>query len=591
MTDMHSSDEPSQAEYGSDHIVEMMVALGIDKAAFNPGASFRGLHDSLINSPMGESIDIIECTHEEISVAIAHGYAKASGKPMAAIVHNVVGLQHATMAIFNAWIDRIPVFVIGATGPMDSARRRPHIDWMHTANVQGNLVRDYTKFDDQPGSIEAVKDSMMRAWRTMVNSPQGPVYVCMDTEIQERAAPAGLTVPDVSKYVTTTRVAPEHAAIDALARAMLAARSPVILAGSTGRNPEAVPALVEVAELLGVPVVSNEERLSFPTSHPLDLRGAESELLPQSDFVLALDVADFTARTSQVNQVTHDIDPILPASATVARIGLADLSVRSWTHDFYAMVPADHDVVADTSVALPMLADALRRYSSDKHRSVAAGRTAAMGKRHEELRAAWKVQASARSADNPISLAYLTHEVGRLTEGLDWVLACHSFNPWPLRLWDFEDPRQLSSGSGGGGVGYGIGGAIGVALANRGNGKLMIGLQGDGDLLYCTSALWTIAQQKLPMLIVMQNNRSYYNSEEHQIVTAEHRGRKVERAGIGTQIVDPPVDFATVARGFGLYGEGPITDPTELWPALERALKVVQDTGTAALVDVVTSAR
>jgi acetolactate synthase-1/2/3 large subunit len=160
-----SADYPSQAEFGSDYIVEIMQALGIEYVAFNPGATFRGLHDSIVNFQGGSGIQAVECTHEEISVAIAHRYARAVAKPMAAIVHDVVGLQQATMAIFNAWIDRVPVFVIGATGPMDSTRRRPRIDWIHTANVQGLQVRDYVKLDDQPASIQAVPESMLRGWR------------------------------------------------------------------------------------------------------------------------------------------------------------------------------------------------------------------------------------------------------------------------------------------------------------------------------------------------------------------------------------------------------------------------------------------
>src|SRR5438093_13088298 len=142
----------SSAEFGSDYIVEILRALGIEYAAFNPGSSFRGIHDSLVNFPGAGGPEIIECLHEEISVAIAHGYAKAAGRPMAAIAPNVLVLQHATMAIFNAWVDRVPLLVLGGTGPVDAMHRRPWIDWIHTAHVQGNLVRDFVKWDNQPTS-------------------------------------------------------------------------------------------------------------------------------------------------------------------------------------------------------------------------------------------------------------------------------------------------------------------------------------------------------------------------------------------------------------------------------------------------------
>jgi thiamine pyrophosphate-dependent acetolactate synthase large subunit-like protein len=584
-------DRPSQAEFGSDYVVELMRALGIRYASFNPGATFRGIHDSLVNFQGGSGIEVVECTHEEISVAVAHGYAKASGKPIAAIVHDVVGLQHASMAIFNAWVDRVPIFVLGATGPMDSTRRRPRIDWMHTANVQGNLVRDFVKFDDQPASIPAVPESMLRAWRTMLTEPQGPVYVCFDAEVQEGRAPEGLVVPDVSKLVQTTRIGPDPVAIELLARELLAAQTPVILTGLLGRNPEAVPALVELAELLGCPVLASDERLSFPTTHPLNLSGADKQVLAESDFVLALDVWDLQGRVTQLNRSTRVSQPIMRPGARVATINLADLIVRSWSHDFQALYPADLSIVADTALALPLLAEAIRRQAGSSQKQVAEQRGAAARERHLAMRASWRAQASGEHGSRPVSVAYLSSLVGEKVKNRDWMLAYHSFNPWPLRLWDFDNARQYASASGGAGVGYGIGGTIGVALAHRGDGKIIVDLQADGDLLYCTSALWTIAQQKLPILMVMQNNRSYYNSEEHAISMAEYRGRPIERAGVGTHIRNPEVDFSTVARGFGIHAEGPITDPADLGPAIDRALEIVTEEGVAALVDVVTAPR
>src|SRR5437016_11831401 len=162
------------AQYGSDLIVDALRALGIEYAALNPGATFRGLHDSLVNYGGNERPGIIQCCHEEIAVAVAHGYAKAAGKPMAAIVHDVVGLQHASMAIFNAWCDRTPILVMGGTGPMNTSKRRPWIDWIHTALVQGNWVRDFVKWDDQPVGIEAIPSSMMRGYRIAMSDPTGP---------------------------------------------------------------------------------------------------------------------------------------------------------------------------------------------------------------------------------------------------------------------------------------------------------------------------------------------------------------------------------------------------------------------------------
>src|SRR5207302_1064544 len=167
----------SQAEYGSDLVAEMIRSLEIPYVSLNPGASYRGIHDSFVNFA-GGGPEIVLCCHEEIAVAVAHGYARATGKPMVAAIHDVVGLQHATMGVYHAWCARLPVIVVGGTGPMAAENRRPNTDWLHTALVQGNAVRDYVKWDDQPASIAAIPESIMRAYRIAMTEPCGPVYLC-----------------------------------------------------------------------------------------------------------------------------------------------------------------------------------------------------------------------------------------------------------------------------------------------------------------------------------------------------------------------------------------------------------------------------
>jgi acetolactate synthase-1/2/3 large subunit len=579
----------SQAEFGSDFIVEMLGALGIEYAVFNPGATFRGLHDSIVN--FGEPrLKVVECTHEEISVAIAHGYAKASGKPAAAIVHNVVGLQHASMAIFNAWADRVPVLVLGGTGPMDTTRRRPWIDWIHTALVQGNLVRDFVKFDDQPASLAAVPESLMRAYRAMMTPPRGPVYVNFDADVQEDRVGEPPVIPDVGEYVRTTRMQADPAALEQLADWLVTAERLVVYADKFGRNQHAVSDLVELAELVGAAVITTDDALSFPTNHPLNLTGDERDQFKAADLILALDAWDLKKPLSILDRTTRTMVPIKRPECRVAEIGLKDLTVRSLVSDYQSLFPTQLSILADTSLAIPALTEQVRERLNGRASDARDARRAELTARHAQLHAAWWAQAEREADARPISVAYMSALVGRAIQKEDWVLGYHSFNPWPTRLWDFDQAYRYSSGSGGSGVGYGIGGAIGVALAHAGTGRIIVDLQADGDLLYNTGALWTVANQRLPMLMIMHNNRSYYNSEEHAERLAEHRGRPVENKGIGTKIVDPAVDFATVARGFGIYGEGPIENPADLAPAIERALAEVK-AGRPALVDVVTAPR
>src|SRR5882672_15427 len=205
--------KPSKAIYGSDLAVEVLRALGIRYIALNPGASYRGLHDSLVNFGPGEPPEIILCTHEEIVVALANGYTRATGAPMATALHNVVGLLHASMAIFNAWCDRTPMLNLGGGGPQDASLRRS-TDWVHTALVQGNLVRDFVKYDDQPYSLESVPESLLRAYRIATTEPKGPVYVFLDSRPPRAAhqhssvGPGGTPVPGAGGSRAQSRSAP-----------------------------------------------------------------------------------------------------------------------------------------------------------------------------------------------------------------------------------------------------------------------------------------------------------------------------------------------------------------------------------------------
>jgi acetolactate synthase I/II/III large subunit len=580
-------------QYGSDLIVDLLKALGIEYAAFNPGSSFRGLHDSIVNYGGNHRPEVIECCHEEISVALAHGYAKATGRPMVAIAHDIVGLQHASMAIFNAWCDRVPVLVLGGTGPMDLTKRRPWIDWIHTALVQGTLVRDYVKWDDQPHTLAAVPESLLRAYRIAVTEPQGPVYVCYDVDLQENALTAPIALPEPKHYAPPTPLAASTDAVQQAAEWLLQAQRPVIIADAVGRHPEATRSLAELAELLAIPVLDHGARFNIPNTHPLDCTGAEAELLPEADVVLALDVVDLFRALTHLERQTRTLQPLVSDAARIIHISLADFATRSWASDYQRLHRVDLPMAADTSVAIPQLLAACRdlmgRASSRTERY--AERFARLKAVHEAQRQRWRDRARELEGQNPLAPATVAATLWEVIKGRDWRLAAGTLSGWARRLWEWTEPQHYLGGSGGAGVGYAAGAALGAALADKGSGRLCVDLQSDGDLLACTSALWTAAHHQIPLLMVMHNNRSLYNSEEHAEEVARIRGRPVANKGIGTRLDEPPVDFATVARGFGIYAEGPVEDARTLRPALERALKVVAEEGRAALVDVVAQPR
>jgi acetolactate synthase-1/2/3 large subunit len=585
--------EKKQPQYGSDVVVDLMKAHEIEYAAFNPGATFRGIHDSIVNYGGNYKPEVIFCHHEEISVAVAHGYAKAKNKPMIAIAHNMVGLQHASMAIFNAYIDRVPIMVLGGTGPMNSKRRRPRIDWIHTALVQGNQVRDYTKWDDQPYSLADVPDSFIRGYRIATTEPMAPVYINYDADIQEGAIASPVEVPDISRYGAPAPMQANPEALRRAAEMLVNAQTPLIIADTLGRNPKTVAALIELAELLAIPVMDKGARFNFPTVHPLDVTDGARDLLPKVDVLLALDVGDIFGAITTVSKQTRDSGYLTSPGVKIISISMSDMLVHSWANDYQALQAVDVPMSADTSLAVPELTRLCRELlgSDGKKKAAIEARQKELSEKHKSRRAKWLADAQAKGSQKEISTAWLALEIGEAIKREEWVLVNGTSNGWARRLWALTKPNQFLGASGGAGLGYGPGASIGAALALKGSGKLPVAIQSDGDMLMTSSALWTAAKHRIPLLMVMHNNQSYYNSEEHGIEVAKFRSRPVENAGIGTHVDDPAIDFAAMARSFGVSGEGPVRNPADLGPAVERGLKYVKEKQLPYLVDAIAEPR
>ena len=564
--------------FGSDMVVDLLEELGIDFVACAPGATFRGLHDSLVNYGNGTP-ELILCLHEEIAVAVAHGYAKASGTLMAVAIHDVVGLQHATMALYNAWCDRVPVLALGGSGPADAAQRRPWIDWIHTANVQANQVRDYTKWDDQPASLEAVPDSLIRGVRLAEAAPSAPVYVCLDSALQEQRVPEGFSRRQVAQYARSSPLAPDPNAVDQLAARLVSARWPLIVAESIGRDQRAVSWLTQLAQLLGCATTEiersyNREELCFPSHHPMNVTGVQFDEEP--DVVLALEARD--PGTIQGSGHTW-----------VAVVSTAELRVKAWAADLQQPVPAAMHIPAEVPATLfallPRVAELLDGDADARSRAV--DRAAAITERVSAARAAWASQAASAGTGSAITQSYLAHALGAALRGRKFVLANGTLGNWTHRLWDLGDTRGYLGGSGGAGLGYGLGASVGAALAHRETGRLVVDIQSDGDALMTPQALWTAAHYSLPLLIVMDNNRAYGNSVDHANRIARTRGRSLVGGTVGTTITKPAVDFAELARSMGVPSAGPVSSPDELPGALAQALAAMDRHGGPFLLDVV----
>ncbi|HUY07063.1 MAG TPA: thiamine pyrophosphate-dependent enzyme [Acidimicrobiales bacterium] len=589
--DDHGEQDIQPLKYGSDLATDIIRRLGVRYMSINPGASFRGLHDSIVNFRASDSAEgdpeLIECTHEEIAVAAAHGYAKASGKVMAVGIHNVVGLQHASMAIFNAWTDRVPMLMIGGGGPMDAELRRP-TDWTHTALVQGNLVRDFVKWDDQPSSPIGMVESLIRGYHLTASKPAGPVYVCLDSGIQEKELPEIVTAMrfDMAGASPATAPAPDGLALTMIADLLSGAEFPVLMLGSGGEEPEAFRALHELANRWAIAVVDVGNRLNIATTDPMNLSGETKRALKRADVIVAIDVRDIVGSVSENDRTNRTTVSFLSPDARVFSIGLGDFVARGFSTDYQSLYPCELTVAGDPSTALVELNRLLGRAPERID-----GRRAEITAWHERIRLESRGIAEEQWSQSPIAWSSLVEALRVVLADEDFMIANgDGSRSWVRRILDLDEPLQSIGGSSGGGLGYGIGATIGACLAHRGTDKIVVDVQSDGDFMMASGALWTFARYRLPALILMVNNASFYNSEDHAIHLAESRNRDVKRAGIGTQITDPDIDFAKMAESMGVTGIGPVSSSPELVDALRQALVIVKE-GRPVLVDARTQAR
>ena len=586
--DVYTTDRP-----GSDFMADVLKSLDFEYVAANPGSSFRGLHESFINYGGNKNPELLTCCHEESSVAMAHGYAKVAGKPMLVMAHGTVGLQHASMAIYNAYADRVPVYIV-LGNIADAGWRRSDVEWTHSVQDAAAMVRDYTKWDDMPASLSHFAESGVRAYKIAMTPPYGPVVIVADAVLQEEgiaeAERGKLRVPKLSP---TAPPAADAGAIAELAKMLVAAESPAIVAGRVARTPAGLARLTELAELLQAPVYDGQFmlRMNFPTRHPLKRAGLPTD----ADFILGLEKPDLflaTHRLTPVNRFGMEARRVTKAGAKIVTISSQDLATRNNYQDGGRYNEVDLSIAADAEATLPALVEACRRLiSADRARAIEQ-RGAKLAEASRLARdtmldeAAWGWDAS------PISTARLSAELWDQIKREDWSLVSDVtfISNWPLQMWDFTKHHQFLGWSGAYGIGYGAPAAVGAALANRKHGRLSVNIQCDGDLNYAPAVLWTAAHHKIPLLTIMHNNRAYHQERMYVTDMAARANRDVSRADIGNELNNPAIDYATLARAYGVYGQGPIENPNDLGPAIRKAIEVVKK-GEPALVDVVTQPR
>ena len=572
-------DETVRLEWGSDVIAEVLRRLGIEFIALNPGSSYRHLHDSLVNYLGNRSPQMLMVLHEEHAIAIAHGYAKVTGKPMAAAVHSNVGLMHATMAIYNAWCDRAPVMVLGANGPVDAPRRRPWIDWIHTTRDQAALIRNFLKWDDEPVSPAAAVESVLRAWQLARQSPSGPVYVCFSVEVQEAKLGGEITLPDPARYQPGTTPAPSSDSLAQVAEPLVKARRPVILVGRGSRRQDDWDNRIRLAELLNAKVLTDiKAGAAFPTGHPLhicppglSISRSAIEAIAEADLILSLGWIDL-AGTLKIAFQDRPIPKVIQVSND-------SYNHRGWAADYMSLPPADASILCEPDTMLAPLCEAVSNLTKRIFESNWTPRPGGAG-----IVRTSQFQVDGRS-DEPIAVSDIARSLGRILGDREISLLRVPLG-WSNDYYDYTGPLDYIGYDGGAGIGSGPGMTFGAALALRDSGYLPIAVVGDGDYLMGVTALWTAAKYRIPFLMIVANNQSFYNDEVHQENVARQRGRLPENKWIGQKIIEPAVDLATMARGQGVEGIGPISRIGDLSKALERAVRTVE-AGTACVVDVV----
>jgi thiamine pyrophosphate-dependent acetolactate synthase large subunit-like protein len=561
--------------WGSDAVAAVVRDLGFEYVAVVPGSSFRGLHDSFVNYLNDEHPKMLVCLHEEHTVAICHGYAKVTGKPMAAAIHSNVGLMHATMAFYDAWCDRVPIVVLGATGPIDAEKRRPWIDWIHTARDQSAMIRPFIKWDDTPGSVKAAMDSVVRAYQLACTAPMGPTYIVLDVELQEQQLPKPLPLPEKARFAPPAIAVPAAADVERAVQILKQAKRPVIITGRTSRDEAAWNDRIALAEALNARVVTDlKVAAQFPSDHPLHVgrpatrpTADQAAAIKEADAILALEPVDLGGVLKLVMGDAR-------SNATIISASVDRYIHNGWSMDHQMLPPVDLDFACQHEKLVSAMLEQLGRPKP----SVRAGQV------HPSYTAA--PAPNGKPDEGVLGIAAFS---AGLEEAFGSIEKCYIRLPLGAgggAKFELRHPLDYLGGDGGGGVGAGPGIAVGAALGLRGSSRLPIAVLGDGDFLMGLTAIWTAVAAKIPLLVVVCNNRSYYNDIVHQERMAIVRSRPIERKWIGQVITDPAPDMATLARGQGAIGIGPVEGRSALRSALQEAIASVR-AGNVCVVDVV----
>jgi thiamine pyrophosphate-dependent acetolactate synthase large subunit-like protein len=557
----------NKVAWGSDVAAQMLRRFGIPYMSLTPGASYRGFHDSVVNHLGNKNPGMILCLHEDHAVAVAHGWSKVTGKPMACALHSNVGLIHGMMSIYNAWCDRTPMIIMGATGPLDNTQRRPWIDWIHTTRDQGAWVRSMTKWDDLPSSPQAIVEGMARGHILTQTAPTAPVYICLDAGLQESRLEKEVEFPDMARFMPPPPARPAKESIDKAIALLNKGQKIVMLMGRGARDQAIWDARIKLAERLGAVVMSDLKAGSmFPTDHPAHpvepfnvLGKPARQIVAEADVILSLDWIDLHGAIMQANKVGK-------VTAKVIHATLDNHLANGMNMDHQGLAPVDVPMACEGDIATTELLAALGAGSKKDP---------------------WKPRQTPKPKDtggDVITLNMVAATLKAAFNDINEVGFASLCKGWPVDIWPHQNPHAYMGKDGGGGIGSGPGISVGVAQALSDMGKLPVSVLGDGDFLMGGNAIWTAVHYEIPLLILINNNESYFNDELHQETVAVTRGREPKNRWIGQASNNPTTDIAKLCEAQGAVGIGPVTKVSDVKAAIDKGVAALR-AGKVCVVD------
>lgn len=557
-------------------MVQILKDLNIEYIAANPASSFEALQESIVNygSPPNTMPELITALHEESAVDMAHGYAKAQGHPMAVMLHGTVGLQHASMAIYQCYHDKTPVVII--VGRDDKFFRQEQ-----TANDIAGITRAFTKWDSQPTSLQEALKDIQTAFNEAITPPMGPTVIVLDTDIQKEEV-GQLKIPKYNK--------PEILAISKrnatkIAKNLMEAKNPRIHVGRL-RTHEGINKAIELVEITGSSVRTSATSgpLSFPERHPLCGEGYNQDY----DYILGLE--------------SDGKNTSIQGPTLLSRAEKRDLSNIGFGFIRKPIIPprrdlsGENDLTADAEASIPIIIEEYKRILkadniSDTAEKIRLDTSANIRKHEKDLKQTLNKKRKGWDS-SPVSLGRLYAELWPLIKDLDWCLSSPTVfsSRHHVGMWEHNKPYSYLGMHGAGGIGYCIGASAGAGLAAKTRNRIVINIQCDGDLNYTPGSLWTAAHHNLPLLTIMHNNRGYHQEVMYLQYMAGVRGRGTDRMHIGTTLREPFIDYAKLAEAYGMNNEGPIDNPNELSAAYKRGINSVLS-GEPYLIDVITEPR